>query len=242
MIWLASAAVLLIVILVIDRLRPLQKTAMIAIGAAFIAAGALRLAYIEWDYLSIVTEPFDAAIPLDHVASFRFPTFAVARTGEYDVWLQTDRPSPLINLDCYDPDYGGEKLCPHRPPGLDLRWTVRDGMRTIGVGETYKISDRPPIVATKRHLAPSAANASDETPIYRYLGNFAASRLDRLTLEAVVASPEAHLAARHPRLIVGLSDAETAPAGYFATLFCVLCVFGGGFILLKTLVPRKSPA
>jgi hypothetical protein len=245
MIWLIAAAVLLILVFVVNWRRPLPRTAMIVIGGAFVAVGFLRIAYVEWDYLAVTTKPLDVPLPLARAATLNPPPFIVERPGEYDVWLQTDRPSALLDLACNDPDNDGPKSCPERRRALQLDWTVGDEVRAFGITHTLSDAYTPDSTPSTKPLPPprgAPSNASDNTPKYRFLGSFVAKNPGRFWLSVDVVAPDPPLAARHPRLIVGLSDAETAPAGYFATLFCVLCVFGGGFILLKTLVPRKSPA
>jgi hypothetical protein len=234
--WLIAAAVLLILILVAIWLLPLPRTAMVVIGGALVAVGFLRLAYVEWDYLAVATKPLDVPLPLDRAVELS-PVFKIARAGQYDVWLQSDRPSALFAQGGCDD--GAEGSCPDHQP-LDLRWSVDDG-GIISVGPTA-VPRTAPSVPDKSHRTPNpTASAEDQTPEYRFLGSFIAIDPGQATMRVDVLAPYPALAARHPRLIVGLSDAETAPAGYFATMFCVLCVFGGGFILLKTLVPRKSP-
>ena len=251
--WLVVAAVLLVVVLVLDWRRPLPRAVRIALGAIIIAGGFVRLAYVEWHYLSGATKPFDIALPLDRATTLQLPSFRIARAGAYDIWLQTDRPSALLAEGCVDPDYHGEKPCPEHLRTLDLDWTaLRDG-HWIASDATAM----PPFTASaprpggpvryspgafEQQPNGSASSASDQTPEYRYLGTFTAPAPGSYALAVDLHAPNPRLAARHPRLIVGLSSVETAPTGLSATLFCVLCVFGGGFMLLKALVPRNAPA
>ena len=249
MIWLAAAALILVVVLAIDWRRPLPKRVMTVLGAAFVAAGFLRLAYVEWTYLSDTNKPLDVAVPLDKARTIRLPAFAVARDGDYDIWLQFDRTSALYEFGCLDPDYDGEKPCPPHPPDLDMTWSVMQGDSILASDITVHpvpltLQPAPPPVPHGHIAYPprSVANASDQTPRYRLLGSFHVAAQSRLQLVVVLNKPSPRLAPRRPRIIVGLSGETTGGVGLSATLFCVLCVFGGGFMLLKGLVPRKASA
>lgn len=242
MIWPLAGALLLIAVFAADWRRPLPKTVLIVLGAAFVATGFLRLAYVQWDLISASAKPLDVPLSPDGV---RRP-FVVARAGTYDVWLQTDRPSALFRLDCADPDAPVAKSCPVQRAAIRMSWTAGQGTQVVGAGRVAPDAGKAgaPSVAENVPARPaqSSANAEDRTPKYRFLGAFTAAAPGNYWIAVAPDAPNPFLAKRNPRLIVGLSSVETAPRGFAATLFCVLCVFGGGFMLLKALVPRKAAA
>jgi hypothetical protein len=231
----------------------LPKGALIAIGAAFIVAGVAALGTVEWRYLPAASKPLDVPLALDHAGPIAVPPFTLGRDGAYDIWLQLDHSVGLLGFGCLTGEPGFEKLCKPQSAELDAHWTLSYAGATLAAGGTdlktwqQRSAAVPAPVASAAHHAFQAYaekidNPSDGTPFYRYLGTFRAPSGRSLALAIRLVRPAPKLAALHPRLVVGLTAGDTRNVGVWATLFCVLCVAIGGFMLLMALVPRKACA
>jgi hypothetical protein len=227
------------------------KKTRAVIGAAIVLAGTLVLAVVEWRYLPAANKPLDMRIALDRATTLVLPPFTLDRDAPYDIWLQVDRTAGIEAFGCLTAEPGFEKLCPSRTPELDATWTLTvDGAATARGGSglaawMQRRAAADPVAAAKalndfRIFQNKTANPSDATPLYHQLGSFQGRAGERAQLTLALARPAPALAALHPHVIVGLSTDATRGLGLFATLFCVLCVFAGGFILLTALVTRKQ--
>jgi len=231
----------------------LPKGALIGVGAAFIVVGVAALGTVEWRYLPAASKPLDVALRLDRAGDIALPVFTLDREGDYDIWLQADHSAGPLDFGCLTAQPGFEKPCRPQDAELDLRWTLSSAGAPLAGGGTgieawrVRAAAVPPADATAAHRAFQAYadktdNPSDGTPLYRLLGTFRAPTGRGLALTVSLRRPAPRLAALHPRLIVGLTAADTRGIGVWATLFCVLCVAIGGFMLLMALVPRKASA
>jgi hypothetical protein len=251
MIWLFAVAGLAIFFAVVDWPFRLPARALGILGVALVVIGVSALAYTEWRYLPAANKPLDMALPLDRAQTIVSPPFALDRTALYDIWLQADRTPGVEVFGCLTAETGFEKLCPDRQPQLDLAWTLTDGKESVARGGTdlagweqrrAAVAPRDAAEALRkfRDYVAKTDNPSDETPLYHLIGSFhgAAGRTVRLAIQ--LRAPAPGLAQAHPRLVVGLSSTTTRGLGFLVTLFCVLCLVGGGFMLLKAFVPRKT--
>jgi hypothetical protein len=220
------------------------------LGAVIVAVGVLTLAVVEWRYLPAANKPLDVRIALDHATTLSLPPFTLDRDGAYEVWFQADRTAGIEAFGCLTAESGFEKLCPERLPELDATWTLTANGAAVARGGSdlagwmRRRAAVDPRVATNalhdfRDFQTKTANPSDSTPLYHQLGSFAGRAGETVQLALRVNRAAPTLAALHPRLIVGLSSTATRGLGLMAVLFCVLCVFGGGFMLLTALVPRQ---
>ncbi len=228
----------------------LSKRLRIAIGAVLILLGISTIGIVEWRYLPAATQPVNVPLTLRGPAQIAPPPFAIDRDGTYEIWLQVDHAVGLLNFGCLTAEPGFEKPCRPRQPELDTDWSLSSGglVRAAGGRGAAAWEQRSAAVpasdaaAARRHFqaySDRSDNPSDETPFYHRLGAFRAAAGRSYLLTLGVYRPAPTLARLHPRLIVGLT-ASTARLGAWATLFCVLCLSLGGFILLRTLVPRKT--
>lgn len=235
--------------------RPLGlgKIALTILGGAVILAGVATLAVVEWRYLPAANKPLDVALPLARAGTFAPPAFAPDRSGAYDLWLQTDRSPGLEAFGCLTADPGFEALCPKREPQLDLAWTVTANGTEVAHGATDLAGFRarraaiaPAEAARKLHdfrdYVAKTDNPADQSPLYHRIGTFDATAGRTLRLALAIRAPAPALAAAHPRLIVGLSRDTTGGSGLTAAFYCVLCLFAGGYMLLRAQVPRKATA
>jgi hypothetical protein len=223
------------------------------IGAVIVLVGVAVLGIVEWRYLPAANKPLDVRVALDQATTLVLPPFKLDQGGAYDIWLQVDRTEGIEAFGCLTAEPGFETLCPSRAPELDATWTLtvngaataRGGSDVAGWLRRRAAAD--PVAAAKalhdfRAFQAKTANPSDATPLYHQLGSFTGRAGETAQLTLTLARPAPSLAALHPHLIVGLSNTATRGLGLFAVLFCVLCVFGGGFMLLIALVPRKKAA
>ena len=228
-----------------------MKNIRALIGAAIVLAGVLLLAVVEWRYLPAANKPLDVRIALDQATTLVLPPFTLDRDASYDIWLEVDRTAGIEAFGCLTAEPGFEMLCPARAPEFDATWTLTaDGVATARGGSDlagwlHRRAAADPNAAAKalhdfRDFQAKTANPSDGTPLYHQLGRFQGRVGERAQMTLRLNRPAPVLAALHPRLIVGLSNNATRGLGLLATLFCVLCVFAGGFMLLTALVPRQG--
>jgi hypothetical protein len=251
MILLFALAGVAIVLAVVEWPFRLSRRLFGVIGAALVLVGASAIAYTEWRYLPAANKPLDMTLPLDHARTIISPPFALDQASPYDIWLEVDRTPGVEAFGCLTAEPGFEKLCPARQPELDLGWIVSDKDGPIARGGSdlpawnrRRAAVAPPDAAEAlrkfRDYVAKTQNPSDATPLYHLVGSFHGSEGRVLWLSVDLRRPVPELAAAHPRLVVGLSAAATRGQGLLVTLFCVLCLVGGGFMLLKALVPRKA--
>jgi hypothetical protein len=230
-----------------------MKNTRAILGAVIVLIGVAVLAVVEWRYLPAANKPLDVRVALDQATTLVLPPFKLDRDGAYDIWLQVDRTAGIEAFGCLTAEPGFEKLCPSRAPELDATWTLTaDGAAMARGGSDLaawlrRRAAADPVAAAKalhdfRDFETKTANPSDATPLYHQLGGFAGRAGETAQLTLTLARPAPSLAVLHPHVIVGLSNTATRGLGLFATLFCVLCVFGGGFMLLTALVSRKKAA
>jgi hypothetical protein len=251
MILLFVLAGLAIFFAVVDWPFRLSRRLLGVIGAALVLVGAAAIAYTEWRYLPAANKPLDMPLPLDRARTIVSPPFTLDQPSPYDIWLEVDRTPGVEAFGCLTAEPGFEKLCPMREPALDLGWIVsdKDGPVARGGSDLASWNRHRAAVAAQdaaealwkfRDYVAKTQNPSDATPLYHLIGSFHGSegRVMRLTID--LRRPVLDLTAAHPRLVVGLSAAATRGQGLLVTLFCMLCLVGGGFMLLKAFVPRKA--
>jgi hypothetical protein len=220
-------------------------------GAVLVVVGISALAYTEWRYLPAANKPLEVALPLDRARTIVSQQFTLGQASAYDIWLQVDRTPGVETFGCLTAEPGFEKLCPARQPELDLGWTLRDNEGPIAHGSSdlaawnrrrAAVAPRDAARALRkfRDYVAKSENPSDATPLYHLLGSFHGEEGRALRLSVDIRRAVPGLATAHPRLVVGLSAAATRGRGLMVTLFCVLCLAGGGFMLLRAFVPRKA--
>jgi len=247
----AIAAALGLIVAIIVQKRFLSARMLGSLGFAFIAAGIAAISYVEFLYLPSQTKPVDVAINLARAGVVLKAPFRARLDGRYKVWLQTDRTPGVERFGCLTGDDGFEALCPGQIPELEIRWMLlyRDQTWAHGGSDLEAWRQRQARIdpaeqslrlkALRSYLAQSA-NPSDGTPLFHTVASFdaRASHDYVFVLSLVHSAPS--LAHYHPRLAIGF--AETGGVGRLATIFCLLCVAGGFYMLLVAFVPRKALA
>jgi hypothetical protein len=229
----------------------LSPRALGFLGATLIVVGVAALAYTEWRYLPAANKPLDMPLPLDKARTIVSKPFTLQKASTYDIWLEVDRTPGVEAFGCITAEAGFEKLCPLRTPELDVAWTLRDGDRAVARGASdlagwnQRRAAVPPHESAEalrklRDYVAKSENPSDQTPLYHQIGSFEATDAAVRSLALELRRPVPALARAHPRLVVGVSAAATHGLGLSVTAFCVLCLVGGGFMLLKTFVPRRA--
>jgi hypothetical protein len=245
----AIAVALGLIAAVIIRRRSMDPRLLGGLGAVFVAAGLLVIGYVEWHYLPSNTRPLDATVRLDRAGTTLRAPFRVALDGRYTIWLQTDRTPGVENFGCLTGDDGFEALCPGRAPELDLTWAITERGVAVARGgsdiEGWKKRQAaldPKAAAQQlkefRTYIAGAANPADATPLFHTFAGFDAKPGHDYLLVINLHHPAPTLAAVHPRITIGF--AQTRGIGTLATIFCLLCVAGGFFMLLTAFVPRKA--
>jgi hypothetical protein len=236
--------------------RRLPTSVLIGLGAVIVLIGIIAIAILEWRYAGANNRPLDIPIALGRAGQIETPTFTVGQGAPYDLWLQTDRAIGIAAFGCLtgEPDF--EALCPGRVPVLDLAWTAdENGIVVARGGSDFEGWRRrqaalDPRLAAKKlasfraYAAKEAADPSNQWPLFHRLGSFNAvgGKTYRLTL--VLKAPVPQLAALHPRLTVGLGGDATRGLGTMVIWFGLLCVIGGGLMLLiaRARLQRKTPS
>ena len=243
---------LVVVAAVLALARRLPRRVLMIVGLAFVVAGAAAFAALEVWYAPSRTQALSMPLPLDAAgATVTSRPFTPSLTAPFDISLQLDRGDGVLDFGCLTAEPGFEALCPGRAPELDLTWTVSEaGARIASHG-----GDVPAWERRRAALDPAAARAklaafhayadhaqepSDQTPLYHSLGSFdgIAGRSYAIAFRVNRAAPT--LAKRHPRVIVGMSAADTQSIGRNFLAFTLLCVGGGAFMLLLSF-SRPSP-
>jgi hypothetical protein len=230
----------------------IPRRALIVLGFVFIAAGVGALAMLEWRFAPSRTQALSMPLPLAAAdARIASKPFTLALTAPFDVSLQVDRGDGVLEFGCLTAEPGFEGLCFGREPELDVSWIVSEaGARIAG-----HASDVPRWKMRRAAIDPATARArlvafhayadhaqepSNQTPLYHSLGAFdgIAGRTYKIEFRVNRAAPD--LANLHPRVIVGLSAAETQAIGRTFLAFTLLCVGGGAFMLLRAFARTAS--
>jgi hypothetical protein len=223
--------------------KRMPSRALIGLGAVLIALGVAAIGLLEWRYAAN-TRPLDIPFALDRAGRIETPSFVVERGGPYDIWLQTDRTVGIAAFGCLtgEPDF--EALCPGQVPALDLGWTAAtDGVLVARGGSDLEGWRRrqaalDPREAARKlarfraYAAKEAADPANQWPLFHRLGTFKATAGKTYRLALDLKAPVPQLAALHPRLTVGLSGDATQGLGRTVIGFGLLCLIGGGLMLL----------
>ena len=240
--WLIAAQLVALTAIYFVRAR-LSRNAFIVLATAFIVAGLGALFLTELVYSTANTRALYAPLDLARAGTVLDARIETGLSGRYDLFLETDHTPGIAKFGCLTGDSGFEALCPRGDPELDAAWTVSEEGSTVARGG----SDLPGWRARQAALDPTEAarrraayladmakveNPSDVTPLFHSLGGFGAVGGRSYGVKLVLRRPAPTLAALHPRLLVGYSDAQTRSLGLWVILFCLVGVVGGGAMIL----------